>query len=383
MHRLTHAVVAAVAALTLYPSTAGAEILAMIGFKSKPDQAVQREGIAIIDVDPHSETFGKPLMNIPLPNDMVNHHVFYNDDATKAYITALGPNVLHVIDMTRFPYRLSRIEVTGCVAGEELAFSEDNKAWYLTCMGSANVIVGDAVADRQVGEIKLSTPYPHGIDLHDGIDRMLITSTVRPSDLGDPGERVTVVRPSTGTELSNHKVSNKPSPSGEAPVGIHFLPGSEPPLAYITNMFGGTLWAAEWNPRDNIFGFEQVYDFATIEAGVPLGVYFNEKRDRLYVTTANPGAFHIFDIDDDPKTPKLVTSIATAPGAHHVVFSPDGRYAFVQNNLLGLPGMDDGSITVVDLEKGAAISSIVTLKNQGFNPNDITLLPEWHRGGGH
>ena len=383
MNRLTRALVVVAAASILFPSAAGAEILAIIGFTSKPDQAVQREGIVVIDVDPNSETYAKPLMDMPLPNGMVNHHIFYNSDATKAYMTALGPNVLHVMDMTRFPYRLKRIEVTGCAVGEDMAFSEDNKTWYLTCMGSANVIVGDAVADRQVGEIKLSTPYPHGIALHDGIDRMLITSTVRPSDLGDPGERVTVVRASTGTELSNHKVSNKPSPSGEAPVEIHFLPGSQPPLAYITNMFGGTLWAAEWNARDNIFGFEQVFDFGAIEAGVPLAIYFNEKRDRLYVTTASPGAFHIFDIDDGPKTPKLVTSIATAPGAHHVAFSPDRRYAFVQNNLLNLPGMDDGSITVVDLEKGAAISSIVTLKSQGFNPNNITLLPEWHRDAGH
>ncbi len=381
MNRLTRALVVVAAASILYPSAASAEILAMLGYKSKPDQTVQREGIAVIDIDPHSETYGKPLMDIPLPNGMVNHHIFYNNDTTKAYVTAQGQNVLHVMDVTRFPYRLKQIEVTGCVVGEDMAFSEDNKTWYLSCMGSANVIVGDAVADRQVGEIKLSTPYPHGIALHDGIDRMLITSTVRPSDLGDPGERVTVVRPSTGTELSNHKVSKKPSPSGEAPVEIHFLPGSEPPLAYITNMFGGTLWIAEWKPDDNVFGFDQVFDFAAIEAGVPLAIYFNEKGDRLYVTTANPGAFHIFDIDDGPKTPKLVTSIATAPGAHHVVFSPDRRYAFVQNNLLGLPGMADGSITVVDLERSAVVSTILTLKSQGFNPNSITLLPEWHRAG--
>ena len=124
-----------------------------------------------------------------------------------------------------------------------------------------------------------------------------------------------------------------------------------------------------------------MFDFGAIEAGVPLAIYFNEERDRLYVTTANPGAFHIFDIDDGPKTPKLLNSIATAPGAHHVAFSPDGRYAFVQNNFLGLPGMDDGSITVVDLERSAAVSTILTLKSQGFNPNNIRLLPEWHRAG--
>ena len=165
MHRLTRAVVAAVTALTLYPPTSGAEILAMLNDESKPDQPVRREGIAIIDVDPGSATFGKPLVDIPLPPDMVAH-----------------------------------------------------------CF---------------------------------------------------------------------------------------------------------------------------------------------------------------FDIGDGPKTPRSIKTIATAAGAHHVAFSPDERYAFVQNILLNLPGMSDGSITVIDLDKGAAIASIVTLKKQGLNPNGIVLLPEWHHDAGH
>ena len=76
-------------------------------------------------------------------------------------------------------------------------------------------------------------------------------------------------------------------------------------------------------------------------------------------------------------------SIKTAEGAHHVAFSPDRRYAFVQNNLLNLPGLSDGSISVVDLGKGKTVASIDTLKNKGLNPNCIILLPEWSTGHGH
>ena len=94
--------------------------------------------------------------------------------------------------------------------------------------------------------------YPHGISIHNGIDRVMITSTVRPSDLGDPGETVTVLEASTGKVLSTHQVSRKPSPSGEAPVEVMFMPGANPPVAYITNMYGGTLWMAVWNPSTRI-----------------------------------------------------------------------------------------------------------------------------------
>jgi len=73
--------------------------------------------------------------------------------------------------------------------------------------------------------------------------------------------------------------------------------------------------------------------------------------------------------------PKLLKSIATAPGAHHVVFSPDEKYAIVQNSFINLPEMNDGSITVVDLQKFEVKANIDTLKQQGLYPNCIVLMP--------
>jgi DNA-binding beta-propeller fold protein YncE len=70
-------------------------------------------------------------------------------------------------------------------------------------------------------------------------------------------------------------------------------------------------------------------------------------------------------------------------GAHHVAFTKDGRYAFVQSSLLNLPGMSDGSVAVIDLKKGKKVASMDTLKNQGLNPNLIVLLPEWNDPAGH
>ncbi|MEX2648625.1 MAG: YncE family protein [Alphaproteobacteria bacterium] len=371
----------------LEPAVASAEILAMLNYESKPEQTMRREGIAVIDVDPASASFGKLLMDIPLPPDLVAHHIFYNKDASKAYVTALGRPELRVIDMTRFPYRMSVVAVPDCQVGEDLVFSDDSKTWYLTCMGSSAVVVGDATLDQPLRTITADgaafIKYPHGIAIVDGIDRILVTSTVRPSDLGDPGETVSVIEASTGRVLSTHKMSDKPSPAGVAPVEVMSLPGAEPPLVYVTNMFGGTLWLGAWDPGSGTFAFRQAFDVAAAGAGVPLEMYVNGARDRLYVSAANPGHLLVFDIAGDPTQPKLLQTIATAAGAHHVAFSPDGKLAFVQNSLLNLPGMSDGSITVVDLAAGKAVASVDTLKNMGLNPNCIVLLPEWHGAAAH
>lgn len=97
---------------------------------------------------------------------------------------------------------------------------------------------------------------------------MLVTSTVRATDLKDAGETISVIELSTGKALGSYKVGTKPSPSGEAPVEILFVPGASPPVAYVTNMYGGTLWVAVWNPARRDLDLVQAFDFATTKAGV-------------------------------------------------------------------------------------------------------------------
>lgn len=367
-------------------STASAEILALLNYESKAGQSVRREGIAIMDIDPASSDFGNILMEIPLPPDLVAHHIFFNRDKSKAYVTSLGKSLLHVVDLTKFPYRLRPIAVPDCRVGEDLVVSEDNKTWFLTCMGSSTVIMGDAVNDRPVKTVRTpesgtaSVLYPHGIAIHNGIDRVLITSTANPDDMTQAGDSVTVLEASTGKVLSTHQVSTKPSPARSAPVEVMFAPKADPPVVHITNMMEGTLWAGIWDPKTKSFSFKQVDDYGPREQGMPLEMLYNAKGDRLFVTTAKPGFVNLYD-NTDPRQPKFIKAIQAAGGAHHSVLSPDERYLFVQNSFLNLDGMSDGSITVIDLKNDKVLGSIDTLKAQGFNPNCIMLLPNHFQSG--
>jgi hypothetical protein len=270
-----------------------------------------------------------------------------------------------------------------------MVFSDDRKRWFLSCMGSSNVIVGDAATNRTLSVISAPEPKPgeaarpfiknpHGLTLNEALDLLVVTSTVDPADFKQAGETVTFIEASTGKIVSTEKVSDKPSPSGEAPVETAFVPGRAPQMAYVTNMLGGTLSAATWREREKRFAFAQAFDFSAIGQGMPLEMEFSETGDRLFVTTAKPGAFNILDIAD-PAKPKLVASVATAAGAHHFVFSPDRRFAFVQNSLLNLPDLSDGSVSVVDLEKRAVVAKIDVLQKAGLNPNCIILLPKQPR----
>jgi DNA-binding beta-propeller fold protein YncE len=253
-------------------------------------------------------------------------------------------------------------------------------------MGSNNVIMGDALIDKPIKTVSAAEPsaatirYPHGIAIHNGIDRVLVTSTVKP-DMSDAGDSITVLEAGSGRVLSTHKVSSKPSPAKAAPVEVMFSPNANPPVVHITNMLEGTLWAGLWDPASKAFSFYQVDDFGSRQQGMPLEMLYNAKGDRLFVTTAKPGFVNLYD-NSDPRQPKFLKTIAAAAGAHHSVLSPDERYLFVQNSLLNLDGLSDGSITVIDLKADKVLGSIETLKAQGFNPNCIMLLPNHFQPGG-
>jgi DNA-binding beta-propeller fold protein YncE len=103
----------------------------------------------------------------------------------------------------------------------------------------------------------------------------------------------------------------------------------------------------------------------------------------MHITTANPGGMHFFELGADPTELKLVKTLETGEGAHHVGYTKDGQYAFVQNSFINLPGMSEGSISVVDLESKTVIDTIETFIENDFNPNCVVLLPEWNDPMGH
>jgi DNA-binding beta-propeller fold protein YncE len=388
---MMRSIAAAAVLIIAVPGVVQAERLALLNYENKPGDTLEslrmqsapgatRQGIAIVELDPESEDYGRILLDMPFPGDSALHHIFYNKDQSKAYVTSLSQEQMYVIDMTHFPYRAKAIATPGCAVQEDIVFSDDNSRWFVTCMGSGNVVVGDAIADVATGMIELPGSYPHGIGLHEGIDRMLVTDCLAP-DMSDVGNAIEVIEVSTGAVLGSIETSVKSSAA--APIEVLFVPHSDPPVAYITNAMAATLAAAVWNPASQDFEVSEIFDFEAVDANMPLEIYVNRAVDRLYVTTALPGAFHIFDISGGLLAPKQIAQIPAAGGAHHVAFTPDERIAYVQNSLLNLPLMSDGSITVIDLEAGVVLGNLDTFTSQSLNPNSITAMPDWYHQAGH
>lgn len=365
----------------------------MMNYESMPPESLKtlklgdtlerREGIAIIELDPESDRFGEILWDMPLNPEWVAHHVFFNPDQTKAYISFLMAPKLGVMDLTQSPYRVEFLDVKDCAFGEDIIFSTDDSKWYLTCMGSDAVIVGDGKTDEIIEVIRTEHQWPHGFDIDNRIDRALVTSTVSPSDLAKAGDHLTVVEASTNRVIGEVRVSEEGAEGPAAPVEVLFVPDSNPPLAYVTNMYGNSLWTVEWNPETKAFDAAFAFDMAKPGGNLPLEMYFADDNRTLYVTTAQSGMLHKFDIGENPKQPKHVKTVKTGGGAHHVAIDKGGKYLFVQNSFINLPGMHEGTVSVVDREGMTLVRDMTTLKDRGLTPNSIVLLPKWNDLAGH
>ena len=341
------------------------------------DELKQKDGLAVIDLNPNSETFGDILQDYPVGEGVLMHHPFYNSDSSKLYNSSLmGERLYQVNIQDNTIFDVTPIETGSCIVGEDMYFSQDGEKFYLTCMGSDNVMVFDAKTDQIIDEISASqeqnpdafTKYPHGISADENIDRMIITQTVSPA-LDDPQSSVTVIEYSTGKVLSTIELA-KSVDAPSAPVEVLFHP--EESLAYVSGMLDGTIWVLVWDEQTKSFEPKLVDDGTEREHSWPLDLSIGPKGN-LYVSFAVPGVVNEYSLEN-PEQPELLRTLPAQPGAHHVLFSEDGQYMFVQNNLLNLEGLNSGTITVVDLNSGNLVATIDNLVEQGMMIESMDLI---------
>lgn len=337
----------------------------------------QDDGLAIIDINPDSKTFGEIIQDVPVGKEVRMHHPFYNSDKSKIYNTALSGERLYSVNLHEDTiFDITPIDTGSCRVGEDMHFSKDGSKYYLTCMGSDNVVVFDGNSDKKIGEIKSNksehpdsfVKYPHGISGNEKIDRLVFTETVAPT-LDDFGTSVSIAELSTGRLLSNIELlqdENLPS----APVEVQFHPTED--IAYVSGMHDGTLWALIWDENSKSFQKKLVDDGKTREQGMPLDISFGPGGN-LYVSFAIPGVVNEYNLED-PSQPKLLRTMNAEPGAHHVAFSPDNKYMYVQNNLLNLDGINSGTISVIDFETGDNVTTLDSLTEKEMMIESLDLL---------
>lgn len=366
-----------------------------------------KDGVAVMDLDPASLFFGGILDKEDIATGVLPHHLYFNRGEDRLYTTALGGSFLYEIDL-RWDL-LGRPSIAGVVpidthgntVGEDMYFTRDHSRYYVTFMGGDGSAQGGSVAmfdaddNSLLDVIVASRPadpastdpyimYPHGISANEDVGRLMVTSTIHPDLATGVGNTVTSIDMSTNEPVQTYLAAGSPGELS-APVEVLLLRDDLPPFALTTTMLGGDIWISAYDPATGEYGqFTKAVegDDHGLSWALEFYVHTNGRGEKeLYVTFGVPGVVNVYSLDNLP-TLTLERSFPAGAGAHHMVFFQTtlGReMVAVQNNLLNLPGLNAGTITVHDVYTGALLGTVNMRSRYGLMPESI----EWAYGHGH
>lgn len=351
----------------------------------------QSDGIAVIELDPEAPDFGNISSKLELGVGVLPHHLYYNQSANKLYTTALGGSYLYEIktekDKIGQPKLVSSkpIDTGENTVGENLFFTNDGR-FFMTFMGGAgglkdgSVGVFNANNNQLIKTIKAPIQenpnkfimYPHGISVNEEKGLMMVTSTIHPDLTSGFGNTCTLLDLNTYEVKETYQVADSPTDMS-SPVEVLLLRGKFPQYALATTMLGGDIWIAPYNTTTKKYdAFTKIFDGSTQGLGWTLEMYIDD-NNRLYVSFADPGKVLIFDISNLPQL-KLIKTLTADKGAHHMVFfkTKKGKEVVaVQNNLLNIPNLNSGTISVIEIESGKTLGTVDLRGKYGILPESI------------
>ncbi len=365
-----------------------------------------KDGVALVELDPESPRFGRIVRRRSLGKSVLPHHLYFNRDETRLYSTSLNAPYLFEIDYRKDRHgrprlgKIKPIDTGGNRVGEDIYFSEDGSRFYVTFVGGrggerdGSIGVFDAETNALIESIRAPEPaggsleppfilYPHGISANEELGLLMVTSDAHPDQVTGIGNTVTLLDFETHQLLKTYRVADAPDDLTDA-VEVLLLRDEFPPYALVSTAVGGDIWIAAYNEETGVFDeFEKKVEGDDQGFGVPLEFYIhaNQNGDKeLYVSFADPGAINVYSLDELPELP-LKRTLVTGAGAHHMVFfeTASGREVLVcQNNLINLEGLNDGTLTVVDIYSGDILGTLDMAADYGLLPESV----EWAYGHG-
>jgi len=365
-----------------------------------------KDGVALIDLDPESKRFGKILQKRPIGRGVLPHHLYFNNDETRLFATSLSGSFLYEIRYKKDKHNRPRIgrfvpiDTGGNLIGEDMYFTSDGSRYYVTFLGGrggerdGSLGVFDSETNELIETIAGPEPqdpsseqpfilYPHGISANEDFGFFMVTSASSPDGVSGIGNTVTQIDLETNELLKTYRVADSPTDPSET-VEVLLLRDDFPPYALVTTGTGGDIWIAAYNDSTGLFDpFEKKVEGDDQGLGVPLEfyIYENEQKEKeLYVSFASPGVVNVYSLEQLPDLP-LKRTLPAGAGAHHMAFfkTSSGREVVViQNNLINLEGLNEGTLMVVDIYTGEVLDTLDMRADYGLLPESV----EWAYGHG-
>ncbi|NIR44394.1 MAG: selenium-binding protein [Gemmatimonadetes bacterium] len=301
--------------------------------------------LAVVDVDPGSESYGEIIDRAPTGSAANEaHHFGYNTDASRIYGGGLFSNKLFIYDVESNPrdpklIRTVDLDPTG-YSGPHTLYAVPGGV-LLSMLGqvggggpAALVKVNDAgeFLEAYPAEGSDVPKYMYDVGVKPQINRMITSSWAHPEHVKEMGG----ANPEdVGDEVVVWDWKNKEVLRVEhldaTPLEVRWLHGPRAHGGFINCAYGNTVWYWEDTDGDDQLEFHRVIEELP-EGSVPADMRVSYDNRFLYVSLWGAGEVRQYDVSN-PLQPTLVSKV-DIPQPNMMSLSRDNRRLYVTNSLL-------------------------------------------------
>ena len=299
--------------------------------------------LAVVDVDPSSQSYGKIIATAPT-NSVGDeaHHFGYTANADRIFGAGMLSNKLFLYDVKKTPRspkltQTVELDPTGYSGPHTMyAVPEGVLIAMLGAVGGGGP--GALVLVDNNGKFKKAWPvvrpdgqpgYMYDVGVKPEMNRMITSSWAHPGHIkaGDhpahSGKEVVVWDWKAKKILQVQEVDL-------APLEVRWMHGPNGLGGFTNAAFGNAVWYWEDADKDGKLEFHRVISLP--ENSIPADMRVSYDNRHLYVSLWGGGKVQQYDIAN-PRSPTLVSEVAI-PKPNMMKLTPDSRRLYVTNSLL-------------------------------------------------
>lgn len=303
----------------------------------------QSDFLAVVDVDPTSETYGKVIATAPTGSAANEaHHFGYTANADRIIGAGMFSNKLFIYDVKTDPrnpklIRTVDLNPTG-YSGPHTMYAVPGGV-LLAMLGKVDgggpgalVLVDDDGNFKQAWPVNLPDGRPgymYDVGVKPEMNRMITSSWAHPGHVKDGSHPQHSGKEAVVWDWQRKEILQIEELDA-APLEVRWLHGPDGRGGYTNAAFGNSVWYWQDADADGTLEFSRA--IALPENSVPADMRVSYDNRYLYVSLWGGGKVQQYDIAD-PLHPKLLSEVAI-PQANMMKLSPDSRRLYVTNSLL-------------------------------------------------
>lgn len=310
--------------------------------------------LAVVDVDPESETFGEIIATAPTgsaANEV--HHFGYNVDADRIFGGAIASNTVYIYDVGTEPrsprlIRQVQLDETG-YSGPHSVFAIPGGVM-LAMLGTVDgggpgalVVLddtGDFIEAFPVVHPDSTLGLMYDVGVKPGMKRMVTSAWAHPMDVMEGTHLENAGKQAVVWDWETKEILQV-ADLDPAPFAVRWMHAPDARGVFVNAALGNSVWYGEDEDGDGTMTFHKVLTLP--EGSVPVDMRVSYDDRFLYLSQWAGGKVQQYDISN-PMSPELLAEVSL-PQPNMMKLSPDSHRLYVTNSILS--GMDG------DVEFGA------------------------------